>query len=134
MRRTRILHITFNMGIGGTEQVILQLVQGMAPKGIESEILCIDGHIGPVGEALQQSGVPVHKVARKQGFDWSLIATIRKRLRKGRFDVVHCHQYTPWIYGWLGRALRTRAQRWYLLSMAGFIRTGIAIRQCLLIL
>ena len=109
MRRTRILHITFNMGIGGTEQVILQLVQGMAPKGIESEILCIDGHIGPVGEALQQSGVPVHKVARKQGFDWSLTATIRKRLREGRFDVVHCHQYTPWIYGWLG-ALRTNAK------------------------
>lgn len=105
----RVLHLTFNMGIGGTEQVIRQLVQGMAPEGVESEILCIDGHIGPVGSALQQLGVPVHKVARKQGFDWSLTAAIRKRLREGRFDVVHCHQYTPWIYGWLG-ALRTNAK------------------------
>lgn len=105
----RVLHLTFNMGIGGTEQVIRQLVQGMAPEGVESEILCIDGHIGPVGDALQQLGVPVRKVARKQGFDWSLTAAIRKRLREGRFDVVHCHQYTPWIYGWLG-ALRTNAK------------------------
>lgn len=109
MRRTRILHITFNMGIGGTEQVILQLVQGMAPEGIESEILCIDGMIGPIGEALQQAGVLVHKIARKQGFDWSLITAIRKQVRKGRFDVVHCHQYTPWLYGWLA-ALGTRAK------------------------
>lgn len=97
----KILHVTFNMGIGGTEQVIRQLVVGMKPNGVESEILCIDGNIGAIGEALRQSGVPVHKVARKQGFDGSLISAIRKRLRVGRFDVVHCHQYTPWIYGWL---------------------------------
>ncbi|MFP3978293.1 glycosyltransferase [Marinobacter sp. KMM 10035] len=105
----RVLHITFNMGIGGTEQVIRQLVQGMASESVESEILCIDGHIGPIGETLQQSGVPVHKLARKQGFDWALIKAIRKRLREGRFDVVHCHQYTPWMYGWLA-ALPTRAK------------------------
>ena len=105
----RVLHITFNMGIGGTEQVIRQLVQGMTSEGVKSEILCIDGHIGPIGEALQQSGVPVHKLARKQGFDWSLIKAIRKRLREGRFDVVHCHQYTPWMYGWLA-ALPTRTK------------------------
>ena len=92
----RVLHITFNMGIGGTEQVIRQLVQGMAPDSIESEILCIDGQIGPIGEALQLSGIPVHKVARKHGFDWSVVAAIRLRLREGWFDVVHCHQYTPW--------------------------------------
>lgn len=98
----RVLHLTFNMGIGGTEQVIRQLVEGMRSEGIESEILCIDGHIGPIGEALQQSGIAVHAIARKQGFDWSLTAAIRKRVREGRFDVVHCHQYTPWVYGWLG--------------------------------
>ncbi|MBK1871749.1 glycosyltransferase [Marinobacter sp. 1-3A] len=105
----RVLHLTFNMGIGGTEQVIRQLVQGMAAKSVESEILCIDGHIGPIGETLQQSGVPVHKFARKQGFDWALIKAIRKHLKEGRFDVVHCHQYTPWMYGWLA-ALPTSAK------------------------
>ncbi|WP_417500543.1 glycosyltransferase family 4 protein [Marinobacter sp.] len=105
----RVLHLTFNMGIGGTEQVIRQLVQGMATESVESEILCIDGHIGPIGESLQQSGVPVHKLARKQGFDWALIKAIRKHLREGRFDVVHCHQYTPWMYGWLA-ALPTSAK------------------------
>jgi len=74
---------------------------GMKVEEIESEILCIDGQIGSIGEALQQSGVPVHKLTRKQGFDWSLVAGIRKRLREGRFDVVHCHQYTPYVYGQL---------------------------------
>lgn len=105
----RVLHLTFNMGIGGTEQVIKQLILGMAEEGVTSEILCIDGHIGPVGEALQKIGVPVHKHKREQGFDWPLTRIIRKRLRSGQFDVIHCHQYTPWVYGWLG-ALGTKAK------------------------
>ncbi|PCM46394.1 glycosyltransferase [Marinobacter sp. ANT_B65] len=105
----KVLHLTFNMGIGGTEQVIRQLVQGMASEGVESEILCIDGQIGPIGEALEKSGIPVHKLARKQGFDRSLITAIRKRVKEGQFDVVHCHQYTPWIYGWLA-AFGTQAE------------------------
>ncbi|GBO90146.1 glycosyl transferase [Marinobacter salsuginis] len=82
---------------------------GMETEGVESEILCIDGCIGAIGEGLQQVGITVHKLKRRQGFDWSLIAGIRKRLRAGRFDVVHCHQYTPWLYGWLA-ALGTPAR------------------------
>jgi len=105
----RVLHVTFNMGIGGTEQVIRQLIMGMKPHDIECEIFCIDGNIGPIGQTLQESGIPVHTVARKQGFDRLLIGAIRKRLKEGRFDVVHCHQYTPWLYGWLA-AFGTRAR------------------------
>ncbi|MDO6824581.1 glycosyltransferase family 4 protein [Marinobacter sp. 1_MG-2023] len=105
----RVLHLTFNMGIGGTEQVIRQLVQGMESEGVESEILCMDGQIGSIGETLEKSGIPVHKLARKQGFDRSLIKAIRKRVKEGQFDVVHCHQYTPWIYGWLA-SLGTQAK------------------------
>ncbi len=104
----RVLHVTFNMDIGGTEQVIRQLVLGMAKRGVTSEILCIDGHVGTIGQALQESGVAVHQQKRKQGFDWSLPGVIKKHLRTGQFDVIHCHQYTPWIYGWLG-ALGTKA-------------------------
>lgn len=105
----RVLHLTFNMGIGGTEQVIKQLVLGMSEEGVTSEILCIDGHIGPIGEALQKTGVKVHQHLRKEGFDWRLPRVIRKQLKAGQFDVIHCHQYTPWVYGWLG-ALGTKAK------------------------
>lgn len=100
MKTLRVLHLTFNMGIGGTEQVIRQLIMSMGEKyGIESEILCIDGQVGPIGQSLERTGVAVHKVARIPGFDCSLVVAIRKRLKEGQFDVVHCHQYTPWVYG-----------------------------------
>ncbi|KXS54369.1 MAG: glycosyltransferase [Marinobacter sp. T13-3] len=96
----RVLHVTFNMGIGGTEQVIRQLITGLDPEKVTSEILCIDGQVGAIGEQLRESGIPIVAVQRRPGFDRSLIRIIRTRLRKGHFDVVHCHQYTPWVYGW----------------------------------
>lgn len=96
----RVLHVTFNMGIGGTEQVIRQLITGLDSEKVTSEILCIDGQVGAIGEQLRESGIPIVAVQRRAGFDRSLIRIIRTRLRKGNFDVVHCHQYTPWVYGW----------------------------------
>lgn len=97
----RVLHVTFNMGIGGTEQVIRQLIEGMDPDQVQSEILCIDGHVGAMGENLREAGIKVHTIARQPGFDRALVSGIRKYLRQGRFDVIHCHQYTPYFYGWL---------------------------------
>ncbi|MCH8499096.1 MAG: glycosyltransferase [Marinobacter sp.] len=108
-RAIRVLHVTFNMGIGGTEQVIRQLVLGLPRQQVINEVLCIDGHIGPIGELLQAQDVPVTSVQRQPGFDLNLIKAIRSRLREGKFDIVHCHQYTPYLYGWLA-ALGTPAK------------------------
>lgn len=105
----KVLHVTFNMGIGGTEQVIRQLVTGSNALGIQSEILCIDGHIGAVGELLQEQGIPIHAVARKPGFDLGLVRAVRDHIKMRDIDIAHCHQYTPYLYGFLG-AMGTRAK------------------------
>ena len=100
MSKIRILHVTFDMAIGGTEQVIRQLVLNLPAGDFSNEIFCIDGKIGAVGEILQQQGIRIHKAPRRSGLDFQLIGFLRQTLRSGDFDVVHCHQYTPWVYGW----------------------------------
>lgn len=95
----RVLHVTFNMGIGGTEQVIRQLVSGMEGSNVANEIVCIDGAIGPVGEALKAVGIPISSVKRGAGIDRGTIVDLRCIIRQGDFDIVHCHQYTPFFYG-----------------------------------
>ncbi|WP_269063447.1 glycosyltransferase [Marinobacter adhaerens] len=87
------------MGFGGTEQVIRQLVRQMPRSEFANSILCIDGSIGPIGQSLQREGVNVHSVSRSPGFDFELVRKIRDRIREGKFDVLHCHQYTPFVYG-----------------------------------
>lgn len=99
MSKLRVLHITFDMAIGGTEQVIRQLVLNL-PSDIECQILCIDGRVGAIGETLQTQGIKVSALARRSGLDWQLIRNIREFIQTERIDIVHCHQYTPWVYGW----------------------------------
>lgn len=99
-RPVRVLHVTFNMGFGGTEQVIRQLVMGLDPAEVQQEIVCIDGQVGALGEQLRALGVRIVPLPRQSGFDRGLIRRLRGILKAGDFDVVHCHQYTPWAYGW----------------------------------
>lgn len=95
----KVLHVTFNMEIGGTEQVIKQLVLGADARRFDHEVLCIDGRIGSIGAQLQALGFRVHSLKRKPGFDFELIRGIRSLVRSSRIDVLHCHQYTPFSYG-----------------------------------
>ncbi len=100
----RILHITYDMRIGGTEMVIKNLIEGNTDDSIEMSIYCIESPIGPWGEELKDKGVPICGQARKPGFDTSLIRAIRQHIKAQQIDIVHCHQYTPWVYGALAAA------------------------------
>jgi glycosyltransferase involved in cell wall biosynthesis len=97
----RILHITFNMSFGGTEQVIRQLASNLDRTLFHSEIACIDGEIGKMGLALEsQTGIKHHSRKRRSGFDLKTVLWLRRLIKNGKFDIVHCHQYSPYIYGW----------------------------------
>jgi glycosyltransferase involved in cell wall biosynthesis len=101
-RRCCILHITFNMGIGGTEQVIRQLVLKLPKERFENHIVCIDGEIGEIGQQVSAAGTIIHPLQRRPGLDLNLIRSIGRIIKQNEIDVVHCHQYTPWFYGLLG--------------------------------
>ncbi len=99
--RTRILHVTFNMGFGGTEQVIRQLVTNLDPQRFQCEIACIDGEVGAIGKAMEiETGIRIHARQRGPGLDWKTILWLRRLIKSGDFDIVHCHQYSPYTYGW----------------------------------
>lgn len=105
----KVLHVTFNMAIGGTEQVIRQLITSTSGDRVQHSIVCIDGYVGEIGKSLEKQGITLYSVQRQPGFDLSLIQTIRGIVRDGKFDLVHGHQYTPYLYAWL--AARTTPAR-----------------------
>ncbi len=97
----RVLHITFNMAFGGTEAVIRELTAFHDEGRIQHQVVCIDGAVGAIGEQLRERGTPVQTVKRRPGFDMKLIGSLRNIIRSERINIVHCHQYTPWVYGCL---------------------------------
>ena len=68
-------------------------------------VCCIDER-GAWGESLAQSGIPVSALRRRPGFRPSLGARIASIAAAHRADVIHCHQYSPFVYGCLARFLR----------------------------
>ncbi len=105
----KVLHVTFNMAIGGTEQVIRQLITSTSGDEVQHAIACIDGYVGEIGKSLEEQGVTVYPVQRQPGFDRALVHSIHNIVRDGQFDIVHGHQYTPYLYAWL--AARTTPAR-----------------------
>ena len=95
----KILHLTFDMNIGGTEQVIYHLCNGLNADLFTCHIACLDGYIGPLGKKLQAENFAVTCFNRKAGLDFKLIKELRTYLKNHKIDIVHCHQYTPYIYG-----------------------------------
>ena len=94
-----ILHITYDMRIGGTEMVIKNLIEGRDADNFEMSVLCIESPLGPFAQQLQENGISFYELNRQPGFDTVLITEIRNIIKENNIDIVHCHQYTPWVYG-----------------------------------
>jgi glycosyltransferase involved in cell wall biosynthesis len=99
MTLLKVVHLTYDMRIGGTEQVIKNIIEDADTQLFDMSILCIESPIGPFGDALVAKGFDVSAFSRQPGFDWRLILKIRQYLKLRQIDILHCHQYTPWVYG-----------------------------------
>lgn len=100
MKKTKVLHVTFDMAIAGTEQVIRQLVENTDPERFECAIMCIDGKVGELGQLLADKGFKLHTFTRKpSGLDFDVIKQLKQFVKDNDIDVLHCHQYTPYTYG-----------------------------------
>jgi len=108
MARIKIAHITFDMRIGGAERVIYHLVEHTDSSKYDVSVLCLEQPIGPFGLELQKKGYEVAACNRQPGFDISLVGAVRRFLIDEDIHVVHCHQYTPYIYGFLAGKLTGR--------------------------
>ena len=109
MKQAHIMHITYDMRIGGTEMVIKNIIDGLAnvdstpaqqnSTQFKMSVLCIESPLGPFAKELKNKGIEFIELNRQPGFDTTLIKQIRRTIKNNNVDIIHCHQYTPWVYG-----------------------------------
>lgn len=85
----KILHLTYDMRIGGTEMVIKNIIEGCDNKSFQMSIYCIEPTLGPWGQELKDRGLIVSSYARREGFDFTLIRTLRAYIRDNNIDIIH---------------------------------------------
>jgi glycosyltransferase involved in cell wall biosynthesis len=102
----KVCQVLHSLHVGGAEVLAARLAHRLAGQ-FRFTFACLDG-LGTLGEALREEGFPVHVLGRRPGVDWSCAARLGAFLRRERVDLVHAHQYTPFLYALLGRWLYRR--------------------------
>jgi glycosyltransferase involved in cell wall biosynthesis len=99
--RLRVLQVVLSLAPGGTERLVLELVKRSAPE-IAMAVCCLD-RAGAWGEDLRRCGIVVNALDRRAGFHPMLGYGVAQAARRHEAAVVHCHQYSPFVYSCLAR-------------------------------
>ena len=104
----RVLQILHGLARAGAEQLVYELAAANRDHMV-TEIVCLDNE-GPLADELRAMDVRIHHTQRREGIDVSQVRKIAAVVRKFQPHVVHCHQYSPFLYGALGSLLAGRGQ------------------------
>ncbi len=136
----KVLHVVESMEAGGAERVVAEYAKWHDRSRYAPEVCCVLTS-GPFADSVVASGVPVHVLGRRSRYDIGAVLRLARIVRRGRFDVVHNHNFAALAAGLpasvLGLAkavirtehnvLRTRGQARYFASRAAVLREDAQI-------
>jgi glycosyltransferase involved in cell wall biosynthesis len=92
----RILHVIDSLDLGGAQTALLNLVRNADRTRFHHEVAAMHGE-GMFAAAFRAIDVPVHSLAARR---WppAYVLNFPRLLRRGKFDIVHCHLFAAnWI-------------------------------------
>lgn len=113
--KTRLLLLTDEMEVGGTQRQIVHIAAQLDRNRFEPTVLFFRNPSFFVDE-LQQAGVTVIQVPKQGRIDPKFVWRLARELRRGRFDVMHCFAFSGELWGAVARSLLPRAARPALIS------------------
>jgi glycosyltransferase involved in cell wall biosynthesis len=96
------MHVVISLSPGGTERLVVELVRRTQDR-CHSVVCCLD-EPGTWAPALIRDGIPVISVDRQPGFQPQIGFRVAQIARAHAVDVLHCHQYSAFVYGRIARA------------------------------
>lgn len=91
----KIAEVVLSLDIGGQERLLVRMAQALRERGHDVHVVTLTGGGALRGEL---SGIPIHDVVRKSGFDPTLYFRLFRLFRQLRPDVVHTHNSAPLTY------------------------------------
>src|SRR5438067_2949974 len=104
----RVAHLIYGLGLGGLEQLVIQLAARSCSRGVESSILAL-GDDGPVGALARQQGVDV-ELLPVDGMSLAALLGFRRVLGQRGVSVLHAHDLGPWLNAVAVRAVRPKTR------------------------
>lgn len=106
-RRARVLQV-MEATIGGTKRHLTELSIGLHRAGCQVEVACPPVRSEAFGDTsfvsdVARAGIPVHPIPMHRSISpgADLLATLRlaRLMRRGRYDIVHCHSSKAGVIG-----------------------------------
>ncbi len=104
MRPVRLLVITDEMEVGGTQRQIAMLLKGIDRSRFEPALVYFRKHSPLVDEVLA-AGVPATHIEKRGRIDLAFVRRLSQFVRQGRFDVIHCFSFTGELWGAVAHVL-----------------------------
>ena len=102
--RLRVMQVVLSLAPGGTERLVIDVVKRLK-RTVDTVVCCLDEPGAWAGE-LTERGVPVWPIGRAPGFHPSLGRRLAAVAAQHRADVLHCHQYSPFVYSRIAKLFR----------------------------
>lgn len=113
--RLRVLILTDEMEVGGSQRQIVHIARSLDPSRFAVTVGFFR-HTSFFVDELRAAGIPVVQIEKLARIDLRFVARLRRFLAEGRFDVIHCFSFTAELWGALARRLLPAATRPTLLS------------------
>lgn len=94
----RILHVVEDLKIGGLERIIEMIVLGLDRRKYDAEVWCL-ARGGAIADELEHKGIPVEVLGLRSYHDPLNVIALARRMRRGRFHIVHTHGYYGGTFG-----------------------------------
>jgi glycosyltransferase involved in cell wall biosynthesis len=98
------MQVVLSLVPGGAERLALDIARRIRTVA-ESAVCCLD-QPGPWAEEAAMSGIPVTALHRRPGLSPAIAFRLGAEARSFGADIVHCHQYSPFVYGALAALFR----------------------------
>jgi glycosyltransferase involved in cell wall biosynthesis len=93
----RVLQVVLSLDTGGTERLVVELCTKLRRR-VEMAVCCLDSP-GALAQEVTDCGIEVVALHRDTGFRPTLGYRIAKLAERHRATIIHCHQYSPFVYG-----------------------------------
>jgi glycosyltransferase involved in cell wall biosynthesis len=98
------MQVVISLAPGGTERLVLEICRRIAPE-FDTAVCCLD-EPGAWASELAAEGIPVIALGRRAGFHPNLGRRIAKAAEDVGAQLLHCHQYSPFVYGRIAKMVR----------------------------
>jgi L-malate glycosyltransferase len=111
MKIINILFVIIQMGMGGSEQLVLNIIKKLDRKRFSPHLAYFHGQ-KPLSE-FTALGIPIFHVAKTKRFDLGTMSNLGDIIKKHKIDVVNAHHFLSMIYSFYGCKVKNKAKLIY---------------------